>query len=47
MIDGIIEDGFARESNRNLFTVAETLDEVFEQLEAEPAPKFDPREKLL
>ncbi|MFH1805459.1 MAG: TIGR00730 family Rossman fold protein [Pseudomonadota bacterium] len=47
MIDGIIEEGFARPSNRNLFTVADTLDEVFEQLAAEPAPKFDPREKLL
>ncbi|MDP2698680.1 TIGR00730 family Rossman fold protein [Thalassospira sp.] len=47
MIDGIIEEGFARPSNRNLFTVADTLEEVFEQLAAEPAPKFDPREKLL
>ena len=47
MIEGIIDDGFARESNRKLFSVAETLEQVFEQLEAEPAPKFDPREKLL
>ena len=46
MIDGIIADGFARESHKNLFTVADTLDEIFEQLAAEPAPKFDPREKL-
>lgn len=47
MIDGIIADGFARESHKDLFTVADTLEEVFEQLAAEPAPKFDPREKLL
>ena len=46
MIDGIIAEGFARESHKNLFTVANTLEEIFEQLAAEPAPKFDPREKL-
>lgn len=46
MIDGIIAEGFARESHKKLFTVANTLEEVFDQLSAEPAPKFDPREKL-
>lgn len=46
MIDGIIEEGFARAAHRNLYTVANTLDEIFDQLAAEPAPRFNPREKL-
>ncbi|WP_417827161.1 TIGR00730 family Rossman fold protein, partial [Thalassospira povalilytica] len=46
MIDSIIDEGFARPSHKNLYTVANTLDEIFEQLAAEPAPRFDPREKL-
>ncbi len=47
MIDGIIEEGFARPSNRQLYSVADTLEGVFEKLSAEPGPKFDPKEKLL
>jgi uncharacterized protein (TIGR00730 family) len=46
MIEGIIEEGFARPSHRDLYTVANTVEEVFEQLAAEPGPKFDPKEKL-
>lgn len=46
-IDGIIEEGFAKPGHRALFTVANTLDEIFVQLETEDPPRFDPREKLV
>ena len=46
-IDGIIEEGFAKPGHRALFTVANTLEEIFDQLEAEHPPRFDPREKLV
>lgn len=46
MMDYIIEEGFACPGHRDLYTVANTLDEIFDQLAAGPAPKFDPREKL-
>lgn len=47
MIDALIEEGFARPAHRNIYTIAHTLDEVFAQLDAVPAPRFDPREKLV
>jgi len=46
MIDGLIEQGFARPAHRNLYSVARSLDEIFELLEQEQPPRFDPREKL-
>ena len=46
-IDGLIDEGFARPAHRDLYTVANTLEEIFEQLAAERSPRFDPREKLV
>ncbi|WP_207459476.1 TIGR00730 family Rossman fold protein [Azospirillum sp. SYSU D00513] len=38
LIDHMIAQGFARPSNRDLFTVVDQLDDVFEALENAPAP---------
>lgn len=47
MIDHLIEQGFCRPDNRNLFSVVDTIDQVFEALAEAPEPVAPPQTKWL
>ena len=45
LIDHLIDAGFARPEHRNLYTVTDTVEGIFEALAAAPQPTIDPQLK--
>ena len=46
LVDHIIENGYARENCRDLFTIVDGIDDVLAAIEAAPKDRFDPLEKV-